>query len=71
MNYRFELGQKAKDIITGIEGIIISRSEWLTGCNTYGIVQTKAGKTADAEWFDEMRLELIDAQSVFDKRTTG
>jgi len=69
MNYRFKLGQKARDIVTGIEGIIVGRSEWITGCTTYGIVpKAEDGKRKDAEWFDEMRLELIDSESIFDKR---
>jgi hypothetical protein len=56
-----ELGLKAKDKITGIEGIIVGRCEHLFGCNTYGIApqKTKEGKRLDTEWFDEGRIEII------------
>lgn len=51
----FELGVKAKDKITGFEGIIIGRAEHITGCNTYGLKpkKDKDGKMQDAEWVDE------------------
>ena len=51
----FELGVKAKDKLTGFEGIIISRADHITGCNTYGLKGKldKDGIPQDAEWFDE------------------
>ena len=33
----FELGAKAKDKLTGFEGIITGRADLITGRNTYGI----------------------------------
>jgi len=56
----FELGQKAKDKITGFEGIITGRCEHITGCNTYGLKSKidKEGKTNDAEWVDEGMIEI-------------
>lgn len=59
---RFEhaLGVKAKDVITGVEGIIVARAEHLTGCNTYGVApqRLKDGKRLDTEWFDEGRIRV-------------
>ena len=51
----FELGVKAKDKLTGFEGIIIGRADHITGCNTYGLKGKldKDGKPQEAEWFDE------------------
>ena len=51
----FELGVKAKDKITGFEGIITGRADHITGCNTYGLKPKidKDGKVQDCEWFDE------------------
>lgn len=56
-----ELGDKVKDILTALEGVAIGKTEWLHGCTTYGIQpQTlQNGKTIDAQWFDEGRLEVI------------
>jgi len=60
-DFKFELGQKAKDKITGFEGIIIGRADHLTGCNTYGLKPKvdKDGKVVSAEWFDEGTLTIV------------
>ncbi len=57
--FKFTLGIKAKDKITGFEGIIIGRGDYLTGCNTYGLKPKvdKEGKTQKLEWFDEGTIE--------------
>lgn len=57
---KFKLGLKAQDIITGFEGIIICRAEYLTGCDQYGLVPpVKDGKLEKTEWFDEGRVVII------------
>lgn len=70
------LGKKAKDKVTGFEGIIIGRAEYLFGCAQYGIVApAKDGVTKGAEWFDEGRIEVtgegIDPASVKVKDNGG
>ena len=55
------LGKKAIDKITGFEGIIIGKCEYLFGCNQYGITPpAKDGKCGETQWFDEGRIEVID-----------
>lgn len=57
--FQHELGRKAKDQITGFEGILVARCEHLYGCNTYGVapkLNKKDGKRGEVEWFDEGRL---------------
>lgn len=56
---KYELGQELKDIITGFKGIVMGRTEYLTGCVHYGLSPqklTENGKTPDYEWIDESRL---------------
>ena len=55
------LGQKAKDKITGFEGILTGRCEYLYGCDQYLLTPSvdKEGKRQDGEWFDEGRIEII------------
>jgi len=54
------LGKKAKDKVTGFEGIIVGRIEYLFGCNQYGIApEAKDGKVNDTHWFDEGRIEVL------------
>jgi hypothetical protein len=63
------LGKKAKDKITGFEGIIIGYCHYLFGCNTYGISPQilKDGKKIETEWFDEGRIEIIGAGITVDE----
>lgn len=54
------LGKKARDKITGFEGIIIGRIKYLTGCDQYGIVPpAKDGEVKSSQWFDVGRVEII------------
>ena len=64
--FKFEMGVPAEDIITGFKGVIISRSQWLTGCNTYGLKPKidKAGKVQDTQWFDENSIKVNSKKSV-------
>ena len=59
---KFELGIKAKDIVTRFEGIITGRVQYLTGCNQYLLNPTvgKEGKSVDPGWYDENRIEVLD-----------
>jgi hypothetical protein len=56
-----ELGLKAKDRITGFEGIITGRAQYLTGCSQCVLVPTvnEKGEVRDGQWFDESRLEIL------------
>ncbi len=56
----FQLGQKAKDKITGFEGILIAKVTYLYGCDQYGVTpEARDGKTGDTQYFDEGRIEII------------
>ena len=66
-DFKFELGQTVKDVITDIEGLIIYRTQWLTNCNTYGIrSKPKKGdnKVPDIEQMDEPTLIVIKKEMV-------
>ncbi len=53
------LGKKAKDKISGVEGIIVAKIDYLFGCAQYGIVPpAQDGKRMDTEYFDEGRIEI-------------
>ena len=59
--FTVELGKEVKDKITGLKGIITSRSENINMCNRYYIqpVAGKDMKIPDGLWIDEMQLEVI------------
>jgi len=53
-----QLGVKAKDKITGFEGIVTAKIEYLTGCAQYCLTpECKEGKVQPNEYFDGARLQ--------------
>ena len=57
--FKFEVGERVKDVVTGMSGVVMARSNFMTGCDQYGISPTKIGKDGkrpDWEYFDENRL---------------
>jgi len=56
--FKFELGETVKDKITSFQGVVMVRSQFLTGCIHYGVCSQdlKAGKMTDWEWIDSKRL---------------
>lgn len=55
-----ELGDKVKDTISGFQGIVVSKCEYLNGCKRYQIqsVKLEAGKMV-SEWIDEEQIEIL------------
>lgn len=54
-----QLGKKAKDKISGFEGIATSKHIYLTGCTQYGLqAESKDNSLPDIKYFDEGRLEF-------------
>ena len=71
--FKHALGNKVRDKVTGLIGIITSRSECLYGCNRY-YVQPQADKNSkvpDAYWFDEDQLEVKGSGVTAVKKNTG
>ncbi len=74
MKYKFELGMKLKCIVTGFEGIVIGRNEWLNGCVQYCIKPPvdKDGKIQEGQWIDEEQLgKMKGGLCVATKQTGG
>lgn len=61
MEKEIKLGVIVKDIITGYEGVVMAKSEYYTGCITYGILKQGMtdGKISDWEWIDSKRLKRV------------
>lgn len=57
--FKLALGQEVKDKVTGYTGVIVCRTEYLTGCNRYSVQSRKLDKDSlPADWkaFDEDQL---------------
>lgn len=63
-----KLGDKVKDVITGFEGIATGWLQYIHGCKRLLIAPPvdKDGKLLDGQWFDEQRVELIEAREIPD-----
>jgi len=59
--FKFELGETLQDKITPFRGVVMARTEFLTGCLQYAISsqQLTDGHLTDWEWMDESRLERV------------
>jgi hypothetical protein len=59
---RINLGDTARDRITGFEGVVTGTHDWLNGCRTISIQPPKLkedGLPVDPKSFDEPQLILI------------
>jgi hypothetical protein len=56
-----KLGSRAKDTITGFQGIVTGRCEYLYGCSQLCIrpEKLKDGQMIEAQWIDEQRIILV------------
>lgn len=62
---RDQLGAKARDTITGFEGVITGHVAYITGCNQV-LIASKAtnGKGGEVGWFDEQRVEILKSKRI-------
>ena len=58
-----QLGSKVTHKITGYTGIAIGKATYLTGCDQYCVKsqELKDGLPMDAQWFDVMMLDIVEA----------
>lgn len=72
-DFKFQLGSLVKDRLTGFEGIVVCRAQWLNNCNIYSVKPRalKDGVPQDSHSFDEPQLELIEEGVVKSDRETG
>lgn len=56
-----KLGDKVRDTVTGLEGIVTGITNWISGCTVMTVQpqQLKDGKAVESSAFDEPRLELV------------
>ena len=68
-----KLGNKVRDMVTGLEGIAISRIEYLNGCVQYGVRPKvdKDGKSRDAEYIDIAELKVVGKGVAVDAEPNG
>jgi hypothetical protein len=60
-----KLGQRARDITAGFEGVLTECAEHCTGAQYLIRQQVKEGEYADWRWVDEDRIEILENTSEF------
>ena len=72
--FKYELGVELKDRLTGYQGIVVGRTEYLNGCHRYSLQSrqlNKDNKPAEWEAFDEMQLDPVGGVEVIGQQKTG
>ena len=64
VKFQYGLGDRVKDRISGLTGIIVARTQHLYGCVRYWVAPetTKDGKPAEGAWLDEPSLEVLQTE---------
>ena len=66
MTPEIQLGDVARDTITGYTGVVIGITKWLHGCKRYTLqaqALNKDGKPMEAGSFDLPQLELVSSKA--------
>jgi len=60
------LGDKVKDVVTGLTGIAVAKTHYLQGCDRIAVQpqELKDGKPVEASWFDEPQLEVVEYSTI-------
>lgn len=70
---KIQLGDEVKHPITGVKGIVVSITEYVSGCKRMSVQQKvkKDGTLPDGLSFDEPELEVTKAKKLKRKTKTG
>jgi len=73
MASKVDLGDKVRDKITGLEGILVARTEYLNGCWRIGIQpqEIKDGKPVEPYWIDVEQAERVPAKPAMKGKPSG
>jgi hypothetical protein len=63
MKQSVQLGDRVRDRISGFEGIVTGKHEYLYGCRrvTVSPTELKEGKRIESDWLDEDQVDLVES----------
>lgn len=70
---KVNLGDQAKDKVTGFEGVVVAVTTWLNGCQRFTVQPQKLdkdGKIRESQCFDDHQLEVTKRNVVTPHPTT-
>lgn len=68
MIFKYKLNEKVKDKLTGFEGTVVARCEFVNGCTQYELQSStlKDGLPQKTMWIDEVQLvEKVETKTVY------
>lgn len=71
---KVKLGVRARDRITGFEGMVIARTEYLYGCARWALQPQKVNKDGtifEPQWFDDPQVEALSEVKEKPDQSTG
>lgn len=71
---RIEMGDKVRDNITGFIGVVIGKTQYITGCNQVLVqppIKQEDGSFVEGRWIDEERLEVVEKAKALAKAVGG
>lgn len=73
MTKKIELGDVARDTVTGFEGVVVAKTKWLHGCVRFSLQPQalKDGKPIESCSFDEPQLVLVSKKAAATTGKTG
>ena len=67
-----KLGQKVRDVVTGLEGVATAKVEYINGCVQFGVQPPASdGKCPDSVYIDHQRLEMVSEGPSMPSSDTG
>lgn len=62
---KVEFGKKAKDSITGFEGVVVGHCCYISGCNQILLApKSTGGLFRESQWFDEQRIIVLSGKKI-------
>lgn len=65
--FKWDNGDLLRDEVTGLEGIVMVRAEYSTGCHHYGLLPrtlNEKGEVKEWHWLDASRLLKVETSAV-------
>jgi len=64
VEFKYDLGITVKSVVSGLKGVITSRSQHLNGCNRYWVEVKVSAKKDKSCWLDEWELKVINKKPI-------
>lgn len=61
---RVNLGDRVRDMVTGLEGVTTTVADHLTGCRRFWVEMPAKDGKSEGLWIDESRLNVVESSAI-------